>query len=377
MKSSCLVVLAMFGAALADGQAANDYLYPIREGSKWGFINRSGTVVVAPVYDGAGDLHEGRIRVNVGSHAGYIDLSGKLVGEAKYDTAGDFRDGRAVVMNGSKYSLIDPLGKTIGEVPYRVLGEFHQGLLRVQANNLTDSNGKKLPTRYGFVDGQGKIVIPPQFMPAGEFPDDSSNLPVGGLDREWVYFDRNGKIVIRIPFGEHLENPNPFHDGRLRFKEGFNWGYKDASGAWAIPAKYNDAQDFENGVALVQEGDKWIAIDVRGKTIPQDRKKLRVIGKYSEGLALAADNGLMGWVDEHEKLAFPLRKYQKASSFSNGLAVFELDDLYGYLDRSGNLAIPNKYSGAEDFDHGLARVSIGFRLAYIDTQGHVVWQAAK
>jgi hypothetical protein len=376
MKQGSLVLLALLVAALAPGQSEN-FLYPIRVSSKWGFIDRSGSVVVAPTYDAAGDLHEGRIRVNVGSHAGYIDLSGKMVIEPKYDTAGDFRNARAVVMIGGKYSLIDPSGKLIADIPYRVLGDFHQGLLRVQANNLTDSNGKKLPTKYGFVDHEGKVVIPPQFMPAGEFPDDSSNLPVGGLDREWVYFDRTGKIQIRIPFGEHLENPNPFADGRLRFKEGFNWGYKDASGGWAIPPKYNDARDFANGIAQVQEGDKWITIDIHGKTVPPDKKSLRVVGPYREGLALAADNGLMGWVDQREKLAFPLRKYQKAFAFSGGLARFELDDLYGYLDRSGNIAIPNKYAGADDFEHGLARVEIGGRLAYIDTKGQVIWQASK
>jgi hypothetical protein len=376
MKPSVLVLLALLAAALAPGQPES-VLYPIREASKWGFIDRSGAVVVAPAYAAVGEVHEGRIRVNVGPHAGYIDVSGKVVIEPKYDTAGNFRNARAVVMIGGKYSLIDPSGKLIADIPYRVLGDFHQGLLRVQANNLTDSNGKKLPTKYGFVDHEGKVAIPPQFMPVGEFPDDSSNLPAGGLDREWVYFDRSGKIEIRIPFGEHLENPNPFADGRLRFKQGFNWGYKDASGGWAIPPKYNDARDFENGTARVQEGDKWITIDIHGKPVPLDKKALRVIGPYSDGLALAADNGLMGWVDQREKLAFPLRKYQKAFAFSDGLARFELDDLYGYLDRSGNITIPNKYATADDFDHGLARVVTGSRLAYIDTKGQVVWQARK
>ena len=376
MRPGSLILLSLFAAALAPGQSEN-FLYPIRESSKWGFINRSGAVVAAPIYDAAGDVHEGRVRVNVGPHAGFIDLSGRVVIEPKYDTASDFRDARAVVMIGGKYSLIDPAGKLIADIPYRVLGDFHQGLLRVQANNLTDGNGKRLPTKYGFVDHEGKVAISPQFVPAGEFPDDSFNLPVGGLDREWVYFGRTGKIVIRIPFGEHLENRLPFVNGRLRFKEGFNWGYKDASGGWAIPPKYNDARDFKNGVAQVQEGDKWIAIDVHGKTVPPDKKNLHVIGSYSEGLALATDNGLMGWVDQREKLAFPLRKYQKAFAYSGGLARFELDDLYGYLDRSGNIAIVNKYEAADDFDHGLARVVIESRLAYIDTKGQIVWQARK
>src|SRR6202042_441366 len=138
MKPSVLVLLALLAAALAPGQPES-VLYPIREASKWGFIDRSGAVVVAPAYAAVGEVHEGRIRVNVGPHAGSIDVSGKVVIEPKYDTAGNFRNARAVVMIGGKYSLIDPSGKLIADIPYRVLGDFHQGLLRVQANNLTDS----------------------------------------------------------------------------------------------------------------------------------------------------------------------------------------------------------------------------------------------
>jgi hypothetical protein len=278
---------------------------------------------------------------------------------------------------GAKASLIDPSGTVVGEVPYRVLGDFHQGLLRVQASGLVDSAGKKLPTLYGFVDRQAKVVIQPQFLPAGEFPDDPANLPLGGLGSDWVYFDRTGNVVIRISKGPHLEDPDLFANGRLRVKDGFTWGYKDASGAWAIAAKYNDAGNFENGVARVQEGDKWILIDVRGKTVAPDKKKIHIAGPYSEGLALAVDNGLAGWVDAQEHLAFPMRKYQKAFNFSSGLARFQLDDLYGYLDKSGKMAIANQYEGAEDFDHGLARVMTKMGFAYIDTTGKVVWQSAR
>ena len=377
MKAAALLASFALAASLAFAQPANDYLYPIRDGKKFGFINRSGTVVVTPKFDAVGEESEGRISFYEGQCAGYIDLSGKIVVEPKYDIAGAFKDSRAIVHLGEKYSLIDPSGKLIGDIPYRVLGEFHQGLLRVQATGLTDNAGKKLPTKYGFVDRQGKVVIQPQFMPASEFPDDPANLAFGGLDHDWVYFDRTGNIILRISMGPHLDPANKFVNGRVRVKDGFTWGYKDATGAWAIQPKYNDARDFQDGLAAVQEGDKWIVIDVRGKTVPQDKKKIHVIGPYAEGLALATDNGLLGWVDSQEHLAFPMRKYQKAFNFSSGLVRFQLDDLYGYLDKSGKIAIANTFEGAEDFNHGLAPVLTKNGFAYIDTKGKVVWESKR
>lgn len=354
----------------------SDYLFPIRDGRKFGFINNRGKVVVEPIYDAISEEHDGRIAVSQNYKWGYLDLSGKLVIPLQHEGAYEFRSGRAVVRNGDKYSLIDPAGRLVADIPYRVLGEFHQGLLRVQHNNRVDDNGKKLPTVYGFVDLNGKTVIPPQFMPAGEFPDNPADLPVGGLDRDWCYFDRTGKIIIRISMGPHLNNADLFANGRLRFKDGFTWGYKDATGAWAIKPKYNDAGNFKDGLAQVQDGSKWINIDVNGYEVPPDMRTLRAIEPPSEGLALATERGLYGWIDSTGKLAFPLRKYQKAGKFSNGLARICVDDLYGYLDRSGNLAIKNIYNEARDFNHGLAAVMTPKGTsAYINTKGESVWES--
>ncbi|HEV2687620.1 MAG TPA: WG repeat-containing protein [Bryobacteraceae bacterium] len=239
-----------------------------------------------------------------------------------------------------------------------------------------DASGKRLPTSYGFVDRDGKTAIAPQFMPAAEFSDDPANLPFGGLDHDWCYFDRTGKIVIRISMGPHLNGANSFANGRLRVKEGFTWGYKDASGNWAIPPKYNDAEDFKGGVARVQDGAKWIVINTFGKEVPENKKKLVAIEPAAEGLALARENDLLGWIDGRDRLAFPLRKYEEAHSFSCGLARIRLDDLYGFLDKSGNLAIANQYLSAADFDHDLALVQTREGIAYIDTKGAVVWRSA-
>jgi hypothetical protein len=210
MRIPATITLFVLGAGLACGQAGNDYLFAIRDGKKFGFINRSGKVIVPPRFDAVGEPHEGRISVYEGSRAGYIDFSGKMVVAPKYDSAGDFKDSRAIVRLGAKASLIDPSGTVIGEIPYRPLGDFHQGLLRVQASGRVDGSGKKPPTMYGFVDRQAKIVIQPQFLPAEEFFDDPANLPLGGLGSDWVYFDRTGKLVIRISKGPHLEDPDVF-----------------------------------------------------------------------------------------------------------------------------------------------------------------------
>ncbi len=186
-------------------------------------------------------------------------------------------------------------------------------------------------------------------------------------------------MLLRLPMrvGGQLVGAQPFSSGRIRVKEGFTWGFKDASGAWAIPPKFNDARNFKDGLAQVQEGAKWISINPQGKTVDTDKRKLRPIAPPSDGLALASENDLLGWVDARNKLAFPLRKYDEAFSFSPDLARFKIDGTYGFLDKSGNPKIPNQYPAAADFSHGLAAVQLpDGATAYIDPQATIVSPAA-
>ena len=97
---------------------------------------------------------------------------------------------------------------------------------------------------------------------------------------------------------------------------------------------------------------------------------------YSEGLAVATENELLGWIDEHGKPNAPFRKYEEAHRYSNGLARVKVDGQYGYVDRAGNLKVPPQYFGAGDFDHGLAFVQMRQGIAYLGTDGKPVWKSA-
>ena len=296
---------AVLGMALACGMPTN-YLYPVREGKQFGFIDRNGKLVVPAKYDSAGEFSEDRVRVYVGGKAGYIDHTGKMVIEPKYESAEEFEQGRAVARDEQGYLIVDRDGKTVNRIPHRVMGEFHGGLLKVQRAR-TESQ----PSAYGFVNRDGKIAIEPQFTGATDIPENPADLAVGSLNHEWCYFDRTGKVIIRIPMGPHLDPSRPFRNGRLLVKEGFNFGYKDATGNWAIPARFNAANDFEGGFASVQDGTKWILIDTSGyevKRMPGPRP----IGEPIEGLTKVTENGLLGWMDKKGQLKIP-NQYEMAS----------------------------------------------------------------
>ena len=100
------------------------------------------------------------------------------------------------------------------------------------------------------------------------------------------------------------------------------------------------------------------------------------IGPFNEGLARvyyenAEGITKYGFINKNGKLAVPL-KYERAGSFSHGLAMVSQNYKFGFIDTTGKLAIPLIWDYASDFSDGVALVNKGKGYGYIDTKGKVV-----
>ncbi|QQR96141.1 MAG: WG repeat-containing protein [Bacteroidota bacterium] len=154
------------------------------------------------------------------------------------------------------------------------------------------------------------------------------------------------------------------------------WGYKDATGKEIIPARYNFAWSFTEGIARVRNKKmKYGFIDVTGKeVIPikyEDAKD------FYEGLAAVKSDDKCGFIDKTGNVIIPLR-YDEVGNFSEGLASARSGAVrggkyntlsggkYGFIDKSGNEIIAFKYDGAGDFSEGFAYVKVGKKYHFID-----------
>lgn len=352
--------------------AAAPELYPIRDGRKIGFIDGSGNIVVEPKFDAAGEFSDGLVRVSVGSASGYLDANGRMAVEPRYYVANDFSGGRAIVAaEDGKYQLIDRSGRVIAAIPYRVLGTFHQGLCRMQRPRIGSS-----PVAYGYFDRDGRTVIEPQFINAGDFSDGEDALAIAIKDRQYHFIDRTGRTMLTLPIEGH-DRASRFSEGLVPWKQDGWWGYRDARGNWVIRPQYDAADPFENGlarVAVAKGKTQWI--DRKGDK--QDPPKFWREKPFAEGFAVMRDNGRLGYMNESGKSAFNLPALEAAHSFSNGLARVKMDGLYGYIDRKGNWALKPQFREASDFRGRLARVSFPEgNWGYIDSTGKRVWESPK
>ena len=100
----------------------------------------------------------GLARVKLSGKWGYIDRSGRIVINPQFEEAGDFSEGLARVKMGGKWGYIDRTGRFLINPQFEEAGDFSQGLARV-----------KLGGKWGYVDRRGEIVISPQFSEASDF----------------------------------------------------------------------------------------------------------------------------------------------------------------------------------------------------------------
>src|SRR5687767_4275518 len=93
------LILSVAKSVVAEDAPA---LFPILQNGKFGYINASGDIVIAPQFlrNGLQDgrhFQEGRQAVWVGDKAGYIDASGKMVIAPQFSLAQAFSEGLAAV----------------------------------------------------------------------------------------------------------------------------------------------------------------------------------------------------------------------------------------------------------------------------------------
>src|SRR5258706_14890735 len=94
------VIFAVICAAPA--QQAARILFPVEKDDKWGFIDRTGKIVIPLQFASANDFHEGLALVTANHQTMFIDMTGKTVFMPKFDIVNSFSEGLAAVNIGQK-----------------------------------------------------------------------------------------------------------------------------------------------------------------------------------------------------------------------------------------------------------------------------------
>lgn len=126
-----------------------DGLIEAKQNGKWGFVNRTGKVVVPFQYDSAYWFTDGLAAVKQNGKWGFINREGRLVTPIQYDAVEPFFDGLALVKQNGKYGFINTAGDVAIPLQYDFAFSFeHDGSASVRLNDESfriNKQGNRLP----------------------------------------------------------------------------------------------------------------------------------------------------------------------------------------------------------------------------------------
>jgi len=280
--------------------------------------------------------------------------------------------------------------------------------------------------KLGFIDYQGREVIPPRFSNAGGLAIfDNGLAPVFEAGRGSGYIDSTGKFVIgpteiwgwgrafregiagvliwnrtgghnragwingegKIIFAGMGAEGRYFSNG-LMSMPGPNgkWGFVDKYFQFVIEPQFDWAYDFSEGLAEVTINHKSGFIDTSGKVVVPPKYDMvwgfhnglaRVRRDIEDGTYLSVEGEQAkyryqyGFIDHNGNEVIALQ-FEEATYFSEGfaMAVPSNFDKYGIIDKRGQFVHEPEYDDAEEFHDGLAKACIKQKCGFVDTNGN-------
>ncbi|WP_158217551.1 WG repeat-containing protein [Lottiidibacillus patelloidae] len=242
---------------------------------KVGYIGKKGHFIVEPTYSlkdfpfsegiEMTFFNEGLAAVQVeGKGWGYIDKSGAVVIEPQFEFASRFSEGVAFVKVDGLYGFIDKSGSIVIDAEYEHALPFSEGVAAVKKEN-----------KYGYINNNGEFVIEPQFDIAKSFTNDiapvfkkqTANGGETDLGISVGYINREGELVIDFQYEGDEFSDFTFNDGLAIARSGLNYGFINTSGEVKIPFSYEQVYPFSYGLSKVVVGDRESYINTEGKVV--------------------------------------------------------------------------------------------------------------
>jgi hypothetical protein len=204
------------------------------------------------------------------------------------------------------------------------------------------------------------------------------------------YINNKGQVVVKPQF----DFADSFYDGMGRVEKDGKFGFINSVAKIVVFPQYNMVSPFSDGLASVKIPDgtctlcgEWAFINKDGQVVIRMGPitgKSPYIGDFSEGFAsfmIEEKNGDIytitpyGFIDKSGNIAIPA-KFGIVGDFHEGLASFAKDFMrysgYGFINTKGEIVIETCFSSVGQFKDGLACVKFQGKWGFIDNTGKFV-----
>ncbi len=325
----------------------------IKNVGKYGVINSSGETIIPfnynlinHIYGSSDSLFE--LKVN-GARYGFINREGNIIADPQYEQAMDFSEGLSAVKQSGKWGFIDSSGTIVIEPHFSAVTVFSEGFAAARLKN-----------KWGYINSDGEWEIKNNYEAAGTF---NSGLAAVKKNGRYCYINTQDKIIIKGPFFQAGEFRNEVAVVKLKKK----FGFINTDGKWVIRPKYNSVLAFdENDNCKVRKKNKYGIINSNGKVLANCRYDF--LGSYSEGMAVAAINRKYGYIDTTGRWIIK-PQFQLAGKFYNGTASVKQNNKFGLIDDHGEWILDPLYSYCGTLNGGVINVKQNGKNSFINTEG--------
>jgi WG repeat protein len=316
-------------------------LFPILERGRWGFIDASGRVLISPRFESIVPVATEREDGSAGGGRGKPDelfLAPSVTPETTAIVA---------VRSRGRWGFVDHEGRLLPP-RFDQVGAFSEGLAPVRQGEL-----------WGFVGASGTLDVPVRFDQAGAFV---GGVAIVGQDLRYGVIDREGRFVVRARFESIRPADSVFQDNRALVTQFDKKGYVSRAGNVAVPAMFEAASPFSEGLAAVTRAGQTGYIDTTGRWVIAQR--WWTAERFSRGRAVVIVNSQCGYIDRSGAyVAKP--QFTDARAFtSDDRAVAWKGPIRGLVDLSGRWS-PSRMDELQRLDDTLSVAIISGRKGLV------------
>ncbi|PIB34152.1 hypothetical protein BFP72_01265 [Reichenbachiella sp. 5M10] len=231
---------------------------------------------------------------------------------------------------------------------------------------------------WGYVASSGEMILEDNYRKCTAFSEEGLALyyvrpyfKIINLEGEVIPSDINGYKILEL-FGFGMKG---FQDGMLAVHRDDKWGFLNTEGKVAIDLEYDKVIAFNNGKSVGQKGEKFYLLSTDGSSSLIDIPDIIEVNDFVNGLApFRTADKKWGFIDSSGQVAIPAM-YMAVGYFTTDLAWARGDnELLGFIDQSGKWVIEPKFQTAKSFDptNDIARIKIDDQWGYTNRSGDVI-----
>jgi len=360
--------------------------------TKWGLIDKQGKVIIDFNYTRLGNVRNGLLWVYTNKGIGFMDVKEQMRIAPSFRKAFDFENGVArvseknrfklIAPNGAyvssnsfaqieafddnglaivrfkgtkvKYGLIDQTGKVVSKNKYNKVEAFEQGLAKV-----------RIKGNYGFVNENGNLVVPAIYSQANSFSEGRAAVLKNGY---WGFINKEGQEIVEFVYTKVRD----FEKGKAVVYKGYQkGGIIDLEGNYIIQPGVNRLLDFSDGRGLVRDDQYRFYFITEGMDL--EDAFYQQASEFQHGVAVVQLSGRWGIINKKGIEIIP-PKYDKIEAFQNGYAKVRIKKFTGLSNLKGEFIVRPDYEYISYAGNGLFRVEQGDKIGYFNRGGNWIWK---